>query len=139
MLKGFIGLLIIGVAFAYFVFNFVGDVENDDITNHYTNVDGGTIKEWEKKYYQTDDIGEQVLDFSNTPIKTAKRVWDDSPLKKEMLSEFPDFESMKEYIKTRLLPSPFQKYLLKKLNDTESSYLSGSIDANEAKSKIIDL
>ena len=135
--KGFIILAAVGILFAYFVFNFVNDVEADDPTTTISK-DERRAKEY-ARYYQKDALGERVLDFRGVPIAKAKEVWSESPFREEMLENFPQFELMKEYVKQRVIASPFQKYLLDKLDQVETDYFAGTIDSAEARRQLTEL
>ncbi len=137
MFKGFLLLLMVGAAFAYFVFNFVGDVEKEDPAS-YVSENEKKAQEW-AKYYTKDALGEPVLSFGTTPVKTADEVWQESQLRQEMLENFPDFQGIRQFVNGRLEPSLFRKYLLKKIDDIESDYMGGRIDSEEAKNRLSDL
>jgi len=137
MYKGLLLLLAVGIAFAYFVFHFVGSVESDD-PDSYTSKNEQKAKEW-AQYYKKDALGEPVLIFGNTPVQKADQVWKESSLRKEMLENFPDFEAIRQFVHDRLEPSAFRKYLLEKIDDIESDYMGGRIDSEEAKSRLSDL
>jgi len=137
MLKGFIILMVVGLGFAYFVFNFVGDVERSD-SDSYVSKNEKQAKEW-AKYYKKDVLGQPVLDLKGAPMKTAKKVWAQSQLREEMLENFPDFEGMRQFVNDRLLPSPFRDYLLQKIEQVESDYLAGSVDSEKARAILTNL
>ena len=137
MLKGFVILLLIGISFAYFVFNFVGDVEESD-PNSYVSKNQKKAKEW-AKYYTKDVLGQPVLNLKGASLKTAKEVWKDSQLRLEMLEVFPNFEGMREFVEERLKDSPFREYLLQKIDKIESAFQEGSIDSARAKKMLTDL
>jgi hypothetical protein len=131
MFKGFIILLGVGALFAYFVFNFVGDVEKDDPTSHV----GKNEKEARAyaRYYHIDDAGNRVLDLSSLSVEEAKKVWHVSPIRQRVLEQFPQFQYMKETIMLYLPASPFRSFLLQRLEKVEGDYLSGTIDARRAR------
>ncbi len=134
MLKGFIILLGVGVAFAYFVFNFVGDVERSD-PDSFVSKDERKQKEW-AKYYTKDALENPVLDLKKAPMKLAKEIWAESQLRQEMLSNFPDFELVRNFVNERLRPSPFRDYLLKKIDEIETDYQAGTIDSETARKRL---
>jgi hypothetical protein len=137
MFKGFVILVAVGALFAYFVFNFVSDVEKDD-PNTMISKDERKAKEF-AKYYKKDATGEQVLDFRGASLSKAKEVWRESPIRREILNNFPQFEIMKEMIDQRIVESEFRSYLLKKLDEVESEYFSGSIDSGQANKILTEL
>ena len=137
MFKGFVILAIIGGLFAYFVFNFVGQVEEDDPTTQLSK-DAQKAKEF-AKYYKKDAAGYPVLVFGETPIAKAREVWRESPVMREVLDLFPQFELMKGAINTQVDDGPFRRYLLKRLDEVESQYLGGTIDSDKAKEMLQNL
>jgi len=137
MFKGFVVLIAVGALFAFFVFNFVSDVEKDD-PNTMISKDEKKAKEY-ARYYRTDDAGNRILDFSGASMNKAREVWRESPIRREILDQFPQFEYMKESINLYVAEGPFRQALLKKLDEVEGDYLSGSIDADRAKKILTDL
>jgi hypothetical protein len=140
--KGLLVLAIVGVAFAYFVFNFVGDVENEDI-HKIESLNPSNAEERKKKeileYYRQDVTGTPILDLSGVSIENAKRIWKESPTKKRIMQLFPNFHLMRDMIKLKLAPSEFRDLLLEKLSQIESDYLSGTISSYKAKEEIGNL
>jgi len=131
--KGFIVLILVGAAFAYIVFNFVSDIEQNDPQSF-----GASRPQSQayKKYYKKDVTGDTVLDLSGVPISKAKKVWAESPIRAEALENFPNFEMMRDVIESRLTKSPFRDYLLRKLDDVETDFLGGSIDSSKARERL---
>jgi len=130
MVKGIAILALIGALFAYLIFDFVG---NEDTENSFLYQNNK--KDW-AKYYTTDIMGDPVLDLSGVQFNEAKAIWDASDLKQEMMDNFPNFELIKRYVKSRLKPSAFRKYLLNKIKEIENQYISGNIDYDEAKFRL---
>jgi hypothetical protein len=137
MFKGFLMLVAVGAIFAYLVFNFVSDIERDD-PDTLISKDEKKAREF-AKYYKKDAIGELILDFHGTTLEKAKEVWKESPIRKEILENFPEFEIMRELIRQRLRESRFREYLLKRFDEVESEYFSGEIDSEKAKKLLTDL
>jgi hypothetical protein len=137
MFKGFVILVAVGALFAFFVFNFVSDVERAD-PNTLISKDEKKAKEF-AKYYKEDATGEQILDFRGASLAKAKEVWRESPIRQEILDNFPQFEIMKEMIDQRIVESDFRRYLLKKLDEVESEYFSGTIDSAKAHKILTEL
>ncbi len=137
MFKGLIILLVVGAAFLYAVLFLVNksgvNVSSDAGTSGYAeNID------W-KKYYAKDVLGEPILVLKDVPLKKAKLIWRQSPLRKEMLSQFPDFEAIRSFAENRLSPSPFRDYLLKNIDKISGDFQAGLIDANQAKERLFAL
>jgi len=131
MFKGFVVLVAVGALFAFFVFDFVSDVEKDDPTTMISK-DAKKAKEF-ARYYRTDAAGNRILDFSGASMAKAREVWRESPIRREILDQFPQFQYMQESIKLYMVDSPFRRALLKKLDEVEGLYLSGTIDSDRAK------
>ncbi len=131
--RGILILVGVGAIFAYFVTNFVHNIEEED-PNVY-GVDENNAKKY-AKYYSKDAIGDLVLDPSSISIETAKKVWASSPIKNDILDLFPKFDLIKDSIKSRLKNSEFKSYLLKKIGEIEDSFLAGEIDSDKAKKMI---
>ncbi|WP_456431085.1 hypothetical protein [Nitratifractor sp.] len=133
MFKGFIALLLVGGAFAYFVFHFVGDIQNDDsYGGASTSVDTKNLQQ----YYVKDALGEPVLSVGTLPLDKAKTIWRNSPLREEMLELFPHFDQMKTFVDNRINPSPFKDALRKHIETVEDLFLSGKIDSQEARARL---
>jgi len=132
MWKGLAVLVAIGTLFAYFLFNFIS---NEQFEDSFISQSDKDAKKW-AKYYTTDIMGDPVLDLNGVQFGEARKIWNASRLKKEMMENFPNFELIKRYVKSRLKPSPFRKYLLDKIYDIENDYLGGSIDYEEAKYRL---
>ncbi len=137
MFKGFIILLAVGGLFTYFVFNFVSDVEGED-PNTLISKDERKAKEF-AKYYKSDASGGRVLDFHGVSIAKAKEVWRESPIRREILDNFPQFDLMRQLTDQLLVDSEFKRYFLKRLEEVESDYFSGTIDSQKAKKILTDL
>ena len=137
MFKGLLVLLLVGIAFAYFVFNFVGDVERND-PQSYISKNERKAKEF-ARYYEKDVLGEPVLALQGVPMSKAREVWHESQMPKEMLENFPDFEAIREFIHDRIKPSLFRKKLLERVDAIESDYLGGAIDPDTAREKLSNL
>jgi hypothetical protein len=135
--KGLILLAAVGIGFAYFVFHFVSGVENEDPKNLLSQ-DERKAREL-AKYYKKDAAGDWILVVGNVPLAKAKEIWHESPVMKQTLALFPKFDLMKEMIKTQVDEGPFRQQLLKRLDEVQDQYLSGTIDADKAKEMIRNL
>ena len=131
--KGLIILIAVGGLFAYFVYNFVSDVQNSDVGGRQTDVTyqpGSTDPA--AAYIVKDATGAPVLDLSGVSLETAKKIWRESEYKNSILSHFPDFKLVRDTIGLRIAPGPFRDYLLKTVEQVESDYLGGAVDAHKA-------
>jgi len=127
--KGFLIMVAVGALFAYFVYNFVGSIEDSDSSSYSTNEQRA---EEFAKYYKKDEIGDYILDLSGVPLSTAKNIWAESSVKKEIMKNFPNFEMMHELAIEKIKACKFRGFLLKRLEGVQSDFLSGSISSEEA-------
>ena len=134
MFKGFLIMVAVGAVFAYFVFHFVGEVERED-PQSFASLNEKKAKAF-ARYYEKDALGEPVLALQGVPMKKALEVWHESRLSREMLEYFPDFEMIRSFIRDRIKASEFRRKLLEKVDEVESEYLGGSIDADTARQKL---
>ncbi len=139
--KGFLILAIVGAGFIYFVFNFVHNVQNENLNKtDYYNLNGGDDTQKEvSKFYTQDVTGSDILDLSGVPLDKAKEIWSKSPTKDRIMKLFPNFKLMKDMIKLKVAPSDFRDYLLQEVDNTESDYLAGSVSSYEAKKHLSTL
>ncbi len=122
--------ILIGIGFLYFITNFVGDIQKEDEV--YQN-SGYQQEHRFDKYYTTDSIGDTVLDLTDASEKEQKEAWQASPLRQEFLSFYPDFSMMKQFVRERTRGSSFQDKMLKNIKKIEEQFLSGKINAEQAK------
>ncbi len=131
--KTFLAFVIIGVAFLYFVTNFVGGIQKEDET--YSNNDYALEHKYDQ-YNSVDSVGQNILNFIGADMPTQIAAWNASPLKQEFLALFPDFGDMKHFVKDRIVGKAFQEKLLKKIKDVEDGFFSGKISAEQAKKEL---
>jgi len=120
----------IGVGFFYLITTYVGDIQKED------KVFRNSEYEQQHKYDQymtTDSIGQTILDVTLADAKTQVQAWNQSELKKEFLDLFPDFDTMKEFVKNRVRGEMLLKKLDTQISTVEDKFLSGTINAEEAK------
>jgi len=119
----------IGVGFLYFITNFVGDIQEDD---KFQNEEYKQKHQYDQ-YQSADSIGRDILDMTDTPVSTQVEAWNNSKLKTEFLTLFPDFSEMKIFVKERVRGEALQTKLIDAINTTEDKYFSGSMNAEQAK------
>ena len=120
----------IGVGFFYLITTYVGDIQKED------KVFRNSEYEQQHKYDQymtTDSIGQTILDVTLADAKTQIQAWNQSELRKEFLDLFPDFDTMKEFVKNRVRGEILLKKLDTQISTVEDKFLSGTINAEEAK------
>jgi hypothetical protein len=133
--KSFIFFLIAGGVFFYFIMNVVKDteVDNDPLKGTYQKENRYT------QYLKKDSIGEQILDVSYVDPKTQVKAWKASPLKAEFLDIFPDFDTMKGFVKNRVRGDELVRKLTNKINEVEDKFFSGTMNAEQAKQALEQL
>ena len=128
--KSLLVFIAIGAGFLYFITSFVGDIQEED--DKYQNI------EYQKKhmydqYQSVDSIGREILDLTGLDAATQMAAWKKSRLKEEFLELFPDFSEMKKFIKERTRGDALQAELFKSVDEVESKYFSGTMNAEQAK------
>ncbi|MCW8822179.1 MAG: hypothetical protein OQK45_08105, partial [Sulfurovum sp.] len=85
------------------------------------------------QYQSVDSIGREILDTTDAPVSTQVQAWNNSKLKTEFLTLFPDFSEMKIFVKERVRGDALQAKITNSIDDVESQYLSGEMNAEQAK------
>lgn len=127
--KSLFFFILIGVGFLYFITNFVGEIQEDD---KFQNEEYKQKHQYDQ-YQSTDSIGREILDMTDAPVSTQVQAWNNSELKTEFLTLFPDFSEMKVFVKERVRGDVLQVRLTKDIDYVETQYLSGEINAEQAK------
>jgi len=119
----------IGVGFLYFITNFVGDIQKDEKfqSNEYVE------KHQYDQYKTIDSIGREILDVTGAPVSTQVQAWNNSGLKTDFLTLFPDFSGMKMFVKERVRGEELKVKLAHTLDKVESQYFTGAMNAEQAK------
>ncbi len=126
--------IVIGIGFLYFITSFVGDIQEED--DKYQNIEYQEKHKYDE-YSSTDSIGQDILDLTGASTETQIAAWKKSRLKEEFLALFPDFTEMKKFVKERIRGDALQAKLLKSIDEVESKYFSGTINAEQAK-RVLD-
>ncbi|MCF6205959.1 MAG: hypothetical protein L3J47_03575 [Sulfurovum sp.] len=128
--KSFIVFIAVGIGFFYVVTTYVGDIQKED--EKYQN---STYVDEHKydQYYTEDSIGQKIIDVTMADPQTQLEAWNRSKLKNEFLELFPDFDTMKAFIKNRVRGEKLIAKLTGKINEVEDKFFSGAIDAEGAK------
>jgi len=124
--------ILIGVGFLYFITNFVGDIQQDEKfqSEEYKQ------KHQYDQYQSVDSIGREILDMTGTPVGTQVQAWNNSALKTEFVALFPDFSDMKLFINERIRGDALKAKLTSSVNEVESKYFSGAMNAEQAKREL---
>ena len=131
--KSFLVFIAIGIGFLYFITSFVGDIQEED--DKYRN----KAYEQEHKYdaYQgVDSVGRNVLNLLGADPKTQVAAWNESKVKEEFVSLFPDFDEMKKFAKERINGDALQAKLLKHIKFVEDGFFTGTMTTEQAKQEL---
>ena len=128
--KNFMVFIALGVGALYFVTNSVKDIQEGDPALQ--------SEEYKEKhqfdgYQKYDSIGQSILDVVGADSATQIKAWDNSSLKREFLTFFPNFEDMYLFIDERVRGDEFKNKLTQATKNIEYKFSSGSLDAEGAK------
>jgi hypothetical protein len=130
--KSLFFFVLIGVGFLYFITQFVGDIQEDEKFQSEEYMQ----KHQYDKYKSVDSIGRDILDMTGVPIGTQVDAWNNSELRTDFLTLFPDFSEMKIFVKERVRGDALQAKLTAAVDDVETQYFSGAMDAEQAKREL---
>ena len=127
--KSLFFFVLIGMGFIYFITQFVGDIQQDEKfqSEEYKQ------KHQYEQYMGVDSIGREILDMTDAPMNIQADAWNQSELKREFLALFPDFSEMKIFVTERVRGELLKAKLNASIDKAESEYLSGSMNAEQAK------
>jgi hypothetical protein len=136
MKQGLIIFIAVGVIGSYFLISFLSKMQRtDNLSTDETRQERSDLT-----HYRKDVIGQTVLAFnSNESYSKKLEIWKRSPLHQEYLDLFPNFMAMKAFIDDRIVDASFKGMLLKKIDEIESDFFSGSISNMEAREKLKEL
>lgn len=130
--KSLFFFVLVGVGFLYFITNFVGEIQEDDKFQN----DEYKQKHQYDHYQSVDSIGREILDMTGEPANTQVLAWNSSELKTELLTLFPDFSDMKIFVTERVRGEILKTKLIAVIDNVESQYFSGSMNAEQAKREL---
>jgi len=84
------------------------------------------------KYIIRNSLGYDILMIDNLSEKKQNEIWNNSPIKNEIINSFPNFEIMKEKVDIKIGGNIFKIKLLNKINEIDIKYTSGDIDREQA-------
>ena len=128
--KTFLVFIAIGIGFFYFVTGFVGDIQERD--DKFQNTEYQKEHQFDE-YITTDSIGQMILDVTLADPKTQIDAWNQSVLKQEFLDLFPDFDTMRMFVKDRVRGDHLIRQLNHKIDTIEDKFFSGAFNAEQAK------
>ncbi len=130
--KGLLIFIAIGLIATYFVTNIIGDIQDDGEKQR-----GTYKKENQYEQYQgVDIVGDTILDVQNIDEKKQLEVWNKSELQHEFIELFPNFDAMKRYVNDRIRGDALQNKLLKRIDNVEIQFISGTLSGEQSKSKL---
>ncbi|KIM04496.1 MAG: hypothetical protein KU28_10645 [Sulfurovum sp. PC08-66] len=120
---------------AYFLVTKVVDTTEklEDNNDMHTNYYKKKVEDKDKRYHKEDSIGQTVFNGVGLSLEEKKDIWSRSPLKDEMISKFPKFDMMYMFTRNRIEDSDLRRVVDRVIKGVETKFLSGSVDANEAK------
>ncbi len=133
--KGLLIMIAIGIAIVYFATNFSGDKPADNSVS-WTVPDK---KHSYDPYYETDLLGDRVLNLTSVSLDQAKRIWPTTPTSKTIAKLLPDFTLAKTEITNRIVKGAFRHYLLEYLEQLEGKYLAGEINSERVQKAMMRL
>ena len=128
--KSLLVYIALGIGFFYVVTTYVGDIQKNDKV--FRNEEYDQQHKYDA-YLRTDSLGQPILDVTLADPKTQVEAWNQSELHKEFLELFPDFDTMKAFVKNRVEGDILLKKLNTQINSVEDKFLSGTLDAEQAK------
>ena len=131
--KSFLAFLAVGIAFLYFITQFVGDIQAED--EKYRNSEYEQQHKYDA-YKGVDSIGRAVLNVEGIDAATQIAAWNEGELKQEFMDLYPDFSLMKDFINNRIHGEPIKTSLLKHVDDIETKFFSGELTTEQAKAAL---
>jgi len=134
--KTFLFFVAVGIAFLYFVTNFVGDIQEED--DKYRNNAYEQEHKYDK-YKSVNSVGQDVLNLLGADAGTQVAAWNECSIKNEFLLLFPDFGDMKLFVKDRIKGDALSTKLLAQIKSVEDKFFSGTMTADQAKQELSSL
>lgn len=134
--KNLLIYIAVGVVFMYLISNFVGELqEGDEKLQSQAYKD----KRSQDQFIKKDSIGQTIIDAEGQPESVQINAWNNSELRYQLVEYFPDFDTMKVFVKDRVKGKSLQARLLKHVDMVEKKYFSGEVDAERAKEELATL
>jgi len=106
-------------------------------TTNYTYIKSNTPNY--ASYSYIDVVDNQILDLKNAPENCKFTIWKDSPIPKEVLSYFPNMESMQEVYADRVEDNgSFKKLFFSYMEELQFDYRAGDIDEIQFKNHFLN-
>ncbi|SFV90557.1 hypothetical protein MNB_SV-4-882 [hydrothermal vent metagenome] len=120
----------VGVGFFYLITTTIGDIQKEDEV--FQNSDYKKEHKYDQ-YITTDSIGEEILDVTLADSKMQIEAWNHSDIKQEFIDLFPDFDTMRTFVKNRVRGDVLVKKLTDQIKKVEDAFFSGTMNAEQAK------
>jgi len=117
--KGMFILIAIGIGFIFLATDLVKNVDDSPSSGRYSM--SGSENTEIQRYLKDNPAGYQVFDPSSLNLEKAKKLWNNSELKQEMMDYFPKFELMKEYVRLHVVDGKFADRLVSKIAEAEAT------------------
>jgi hypothetical protein len=128
--KGLLLFIAVGAVAIYLTTSFVGTIQDDE---RYQN--SGYSENKDIEYQAINSIGDIVLDVSSVDTKKQIAIWNKSDMKREFLSNFPNFEDMRDFVEDKIVGDALKERLNKTIDSVEDKFIAGEIGADKAKRK----
>jgi len=129
----FVGLIL--VAIISFLINSVNSLHDDVDVNYGFNEK--TMIAGDSGEYTVDSQGNEVLKLHSLSFKEQKNMWNNSMLKEDMVSLFPNFSEIKYFIDEHIEDDgKFKQELLKHVERVELEYIGGNVKEQSAKATL---
>jgi hypothetical protein len=129
MSQGLIIMIVIGVTLGYFLIGFVKTLDTDASE---AIAKEQKIAGEDQSFHRKNSIGQTILVFENAPVEKKLETWKRSPLHKEFMQFFPNFNQMRLFVGDRIVDPEFQENLTAKINEIENAYFSGTMTKEQA-------
>jgi len=128
--KSLMVFIAVGVGFFYLITTTIGDIQKEDEV--FQNSDYKKEHKYDQ-YITTDSIGEEILDVTLADSKMQIEAWNHSDIKQEFIDLFPDFDTMRTFVKNRVRGDVLVKKLTDQIKKVEDAFFSGTMNAEQAK------
>ncbi len=134
--KSMMVYIAVGIGFFYLVTTYVGDIQKED---ERLRSSGYEMEHQYDQYYTEDSIGQDIIDATLADSAIQIEIWNNSKIKSEFLELFPDFDTMKVFIKERVRGKPLVEKLLSETSKIEDRFFSGTMSAEDAKRALANI
>jgi hypothetical protein len=131
--KGLIVILAAGAAFIYFAMSLFNTSSSTDDSQW---TDASSSKSTYSRYYKQDSVGDKVLDLNSIDTDEATKIWATAPVEQKVSDAIPDFDLAKDQASNALTDGTFKKRVLNYIHKLQNRYITGEIDADQAKKLI---